>query len=289
MPRIASLLLIGCLALAANLAATCHKPGTRVVIFVQGVYTSYDAAGTQGTALEAHRFDTIKAAFRAQGYDDAQLLDFSYTGGAVNASGAWKPLRYTCDQTDRPAATNMEPLETMMRDYRARHRDVHFTLVGHSLGGYLVFLAGARDAARVPDQRLGIDAVVTLDAPLKGVSADKKIIFDFIPCERTYEAGAELVAARLDPATADVRRYQAGVMAGAAIRLGTFGNAGDCLWNTARCLGGGWIDDSETQFLDDAAAASMRYDIVSDPLYSHDAILADATAAADVVAFVGAP
>ncbi len=295
MRRITVLLFI---ALVPLLSATCYKPGTRVVIFVQGVYTTYDAAGTQGTALEAHRFDTIKAAFLANGYDDAHLLDFSYAGGAVNASGVWKPTRYTCEETDRTSSENVAPLEQMMRDYRAHHPDAHFTLVGHSLGGYLAFVAGVRDAARSPDpsgqgpnglrQRLGIDAVVTLDAPLKGVSADKKILFDFVPCEKTYLAGGELVAARLDAGTAELRRDQARAMAAAGIRLGTFGNIGDCLLATARCLGGNWIDDVETQFLDADADASMRYDIVANPLYSHDAILADATAAADVVAFVGA-
>lgn len=287
MPRIATLLLIAVLPLLV--AAQCYKPATRVVIFVQGVYTEYDANGTQATGVEEHRFDTLKAAFRARGYEASHLLDFSYAGGAMSAAGTWKPTHYACDETDRVAAANVATLEAMIRDYHARHRDAHFTLVGHSLGGHITFLAGARDAARAPDQRLGIDVVVTLDAPLQGVSPDKKVIFDFVPCEKTYEAGAELVAARLDPATPDVRRYQAGVMAAEGVRLGTFGNVSDCLWNTARCIGGDWANDAETQFLDGHAAVSMRYDILADALYSHDAILADATAVADVVGFVGAP
>lgn len=288
MPRILPLLImIAMLPLLA--AAQCYKPGTRVVIFVQGVYTELDAQGTQGTGVEDHRFDTLKQAFRDRGYDDARLLDFSYAGGTMSQAGAWKPVHYSCDETDRAAAENVATLEAMIRDYRGRHRDAHFTIVGHSLGGYIAMLAGARDAARAPDQRLAIDVVVTLDAPLLGVSPDKKTIFDFVPCEKTYEAGAELVAARLDPATPDIRRYQAGVMAAEGVRLGTFGNVSDCLWNTARCIGGDWADDSGTQFLDGQAAVSMRYDILFDPFFSHDAILADAAAVADVVAFVGAP
>ena len=63
----------------------------------------------------------------------------------------------------------------------------------------------------------------------------------------------------------------------------------DCLWNTGHCLpGGGWIDDSGTQFLD-GAAARFSYAIDSNPLESHDAILAHAPAVTDATAFVGAP
>ena len=285
-PPAVLLLLLACLPF---LAGTCYKPGTCVVVFVQGVYTTLDAEGTQGTLSEAHRFDTMKAAFVAKGYRADRLLDFSYAGGTMNASGQWKPAPYECEETDRATLDNVAVLEEMLRDYRAKHRDAHFALVGHSLGGYVVFVAAARDAARPPSERLGIDVAATLDAPLLGVSPDKKVIFDFVACDKTYLAGADLVAARLDPATPSVRLYQSVVMAQAGVRLGTFGNTADCLWNTRRCLGGDWADDTNTQFLPDQAAVSMSYDVPADPLASHDAILADATAVADVVGFVGAP
>lgn len=275
--------------LALLSGAKCHPPGTRVIIFVQGLYTSYDATGTQPSPVEARRFSALKAAFAAKGYATASLLDFSYAGGAVSTDGAWRPAPYSCDQTDRTPDQNLIPLEQMMRDYRKAHPNAHFTLVGHSLGGYLTFLEGARDAARPDGQKLGVDVVVTLDAPLKGVSTDKKAIIDLLPCDKTYAAGGDLVAQRYDPATADARRYQAAVMATAGVRLATLGNEFDCLFNTARCAGGDWVDDTETQFLDGQASISNRYRVDSPPLSSHDAILADPSAIADALAFVGAP
>jgi pimeloyl-ACP methyl ester carboxylesterase len=276
--------------LALLSGAKCYPAGTRVVIFVQGLYTAYDASGTQGTLAEAHRFDGMKAAFAAKGYAGTSLLDFSYAGGTVSSDGAWHPASYTCAQTDRFPADNLAVMEQMLKSYRKAHQNAHFTLVGHSLGGYLAFLEGARDAARPADQKLGVDVVVTLDAPLKGVSADKKIIIDLLPCDKTYLAGGDLVARKLDATTPDVRRYQAGVMAEAGVRVATLGNEFDCLFNTGHCVAGGtWVDDTETMFLDGQASVSKRYQVEASPFLSHDAIVADPNAISDAVAFVGAP
>ncbi len=279
--------LLGLFAIFA--AAQCYPTGSRVVVFVQGYYTTYDETGTQPTVNEGQRFNVLKNAFIAKGYDRKSLLDFSYTGGSVTSDGVWHPNDYTCDKTDRVANDNLVPLENMLRDYKSHHKNAHFTLVGHSLGGYLSFIEGARDAARPPPEKLGIDVVVTLDAPLKGSSPDKAAIINLIPCDKTLAAGAEIVNEKFDAATPDIRRYQAAVMAQAGIRVGTFGNLFDCLWNTGHCLPGGtWIDDSDTQFLDGQAAVSMSYLIESPALLSHDAILADPTAVNDAVTFVGA-
>ncbi len=286
--RILTLILV--IAFMAVLSgARCYPPGTRVVIFIQGVYSTYDASGTQSSVLEGQRFNTLKAAFVAKGYRKDALLDYSYAGGNVRIDGAWRPAPYNCELTDRPADQNLAVLEQMLRDYRAKHPDAHFTLVGHSLGGYLAFLEGAREADRSDGAKLGIDVVVTIDAPLAGVSPDKKTLIDFIPCDKTYIAGAEIVAQKFDPAIPATRTAQAAAMAAQGVRLATMGNEWDCLWNTDHCLpGGGWIDDSATQFVD-GAALTGRYRVDSSPLLSHDAILADPALAADTTAFVGAP
>jgi alpha-beta hydrolase superfamily lysophospholipase len=176
----------------------------------------------------------------------------------------------------------------MLRAYKARHPDAHFALIGHSLGGHIVFQAAARDAARPPEQRIGVSEAITLDAPLQGVSADKRVVIDFIPCDKTYEAGAELVVAGADPSTADVRRYQAGVMALNDVRLMTIGNVNDCLYNTAHCIGGTWADDSETQFVD-GAAVEVRLALTTELLDSHDAVVAAEAAIDEVVLFLGPP
>ncbi|MDP9236757.1 MAG: lipase family protein [Chloroflexota bacterium] len=270
--------------------AKCYPPGTRVVVFVQGIYTSYDASGTQGSLAENHRFETMKAAFLAKGYDPASLLDFSYNGGSVSADGTWHPAAYGCEQTDRLPADNLAFLEQMLKDYRRAHPNAHFTLVGHSLGGYLAFLEAARDAGRPAEQKLGIDVVVTLDAPLKGVDVDKKIILDLLRCDKTYLAGADIVAQKLDPSTPSVRQYQAAVMAQAGVRMATLGNEFDCFYNTSHCVAGGtWVNDVDTQFLEGQASISKRYQIDTPAFVSHDAIVADPNVIANTVAFVGAP
>ncbi|MBI5287736.1 MAG: hypothetical protein HY873_02050 [Chloroflexi bacterium] len=272
---------------ALGMGARCYKPDTRTIVFIQGIYTTYDGE-TQSTAVEGPRFSTLKSAFADAGYEAGDLLDFSYAGGTVDDVGAWEPKDYSCELTDRTAAENLGFLEQMLRDYRAEHDGAHFTLVGHSLGGYLAYLEGVREADRPNDQKLDIDVVVTLDAPLEGVDADKKAIIDAIPCEKTYVAGAEIVAQKFDPGIASTRSVEAGRMAAQGVRLATVGNLNDCLWNTSHCLpGSGFIDDSGTQFVDGATAFS--YEVASAPLSSHDAILAHAPAVADVLGFVGEP
>ncbi|HZP57899.1 MAG TPA: hypothetical protein VFC53_10180 [Dehalococcoidia bacterium] len=282
--------LLALLALAAvAFSAKCYPPNTRVVVFIQGVYSSYDANGTVPDGLEDHTFDHLKAAFVAKGYDRAKLLDFSYAGGTVDAAGTWHPAPYGCELTDRTSDQNLVPLEAMLRDYRAKHPKVHFALVAHSLGGYLAFLEGAREAARPDDQKLDIDVVVAISAPLKGVSADKKTVIDLAtPCPKTYLAGAELIAARQDPNTPAVRATQAAAMAHAGIRLATLGSLNDCLYNVPPCLGTG-TNETDTQFLDGQAAYSRAYDLHVNPLLSHFATVAGEAPVADAVTFVGAP
>ena len=269
-------------------AAKCHPPDTRVVVFLQGLYTNYQSDGTQGTALEEHRFDTLKAAFLANGYDETELLDFSYAGGSVDSDGNWRPLPYPCALTDRHSDVALGKLEQMLMSYKQAHPEAHFALVGHSLGGYLAFLEGVRETARPDDAKLDVHVVVTLDSPLQGASADKKVILDQVPCQKTFQAGGELVTQKADPATPDLRSVQALAMAEQGIRLATFGNDNDCLWRTARCIGGDWVDDGATQYVV-GAALTASYDVVSGPLESHDAILAHPPAVADAAAFVGAP
>ena len=105
-----ALLCVALFVLAVS-AARCYPKDTRVVVFLQGLYTTYDASGTQGTLLEPHRFDTLKAALRANGYRDEDLLDFSYDGGVVTGSGQWRPRDYACEATDRPGMEHVLVLE----------------------------------------------------------------------------------------------------------------------------------------------------------------------------------
>lgn len=269
-------------------AARCNEPGTRVVVFMQGLYTTLDAEGTQTSFVEDHRFAAMKAGFLEAGYKPEQLLDYSYEGGNVTPGGIWQPEPYDCDVTDRPAMDSVTLLESMIRDYREEHPKAKVTLVGHSLGGYIAFLAGAREAGRGDDQRIGIDGVVTLDSPLSGASADKKVILDLIPCEKTYIAGGEMVSLRTDPTTPATRSAQATSMASAGVRLATLGNNRDCLFRTIVCAGGNWVDDGPSMFIE-TAELSRSYEVASEPLQSHDVVLIDPAVIDDTVAFVGNP
>ncbi len=285
--RLSFLLLLSSI-LLFNAAARCGEPGTRAVIFVQGLYTTLDEDGTQTSLVEEHRFETMKRAFIDADYKPQQLLDYSYEGGAVSSTGVWKPEAYACEVTDRQALKSVELLEQMVRDYRKKHPKARVTLVGHSLGGWVAYLAGVREAERAKGDRIGIDGVVTLDAPLRGASPDKKPLIDLFGCEKTYIAGAELVVIRADASTDATRAAQAQTMTAAGVRLATLGNLNDCLWATVRCLGGTWVDDGPTQFIE-GAELSRGYEVLSGPLQSHEAILIDPAAIADVVAFVGNP
>ena len=276
-------------AAALLMGARCNPAGTRVIVFMQGYYTSYDASGTEPTIVEGQRFNVLKNEFAAKGYARTALLDFSYAGGGVARDGTWRPNPYSCELTDRVSDDNLAPLEKMLRDYGARHPHAHFTLVGHSLGGYLAYVEGTREAGRTNPAKLGIDTVVTLDAPLQGASPDKKLVLDIVQCDKTYLAGAEIVQQKLDPATPALRRDQVHAMADQGIRIATYGNALDCFWNPAICVPAlPWADDSGTQLLPEPATSHM-YQITSVPLASHDAILGDAGVGADVVGFVGVP
>ena len=283
------LTLLGLLPLLVLLAgAKCHAPDTRVVVFVQGLYTSLDTDGTTTVGLEPHSFDTLKQALVAKGYPAPRLLDYSYAGGTMTDDGRWVPQPYSCEITDRAPAESLAVLETMLADYRRQHPKAHFTLVGHSVGGYLAFLEGAREAGRTDGNKLAVDEVVTFDAPLKGVSADKKAIIDIAsPCAKTYIAGVDLVQARNDPTTGSTRATQAAAMAASGIRLATLGNSMDCLYALPACIGGG-SDDTDTQTVPDAAF-SMMYTAPTNPFLSHFLILVHPPAVTDAVQCVGAP
>jgi pimeloyl-ACP methyl ester carboxylesterase len=284
------LLVVMVAVLASNVGAQCYPPGSRVVIFMQGVYSSLDAEGTDDIGWEDHAFDKLKASFVSAGYNESQLLDFSYRGGAISEQGAWTPNIYACSDTDRVSDANLAVLEKMLRDYRAKHPDAHFTLVGHSLGGYLAYLEAVRESARPDGDRLHVDVVIALQAPLNGVSADKKLALDAaVSCPKTYNAAAEIVADKLNPDIGSLRASQVAAMKAAGTRLATLGNNGDCLYNLSNCLAAASIvDDTQTQYIDSADLVK-RYHIESHTPISHFAVIAYPQALLDIIAFVGPP
>src|SRR5207237_3692278 len=86
--------------LALFSAAKCYQPDTRVVIFIQGLYTSYGPDGTTSVGVEPHTFDTLKFALETKGYAAPRLLDYSYNGGWSAPDGSWIPRDYGCQTAD---------------------------------------------------------------------------------------------------------------------------------------------------------------------------------------------
>ncbi|HXF52155.1 MAG TPA: alpha/beta fold hydrolase [Dehalococcoidia bacterium] len=269
-------------------AGYCPPPGERVVVFVQGLYTSLEDGQTGVGPLGERRFATLRQAFRDAGFPDERLLDFSYAGGRVDDAGRWVPEDYGCLDTDRPTEASVDRLDAMLRAYREAHPKAGFVLVGHSLGGYIAFELAEREAART--DKVGLSAVVTIDAPLLGASADKQVVLDLVECDgKTYAAGADLVRLASDPAAQEAQRAAARAIRADAIRLATIGNANDCLYYPTPCgLPGPFVDDRATQTLEGADLA-LYGAIASGPFESHEIATAYAPYVDAIVRFAGPP
>ena len=101
------------------MGARCYPAGSRVVIFIQGYYTTYDEGGTQATIVEGQRFNVLKNEFASKGYARAAMLDFSYAGGGVTQDGTWRPNPYPCELTDRRSDDNLKPLPQEIIEHAA--------------------------------------------------------------------------------------------------------------------------------------------------------------------------
>lgn len=255
---------------------------------MQGLYTSLEDGQTPVGPLGERRFATLRQAFREAGFPDERVLDFSYAGGRVDDVGRWVPRDYDCLDTDRPTGEAVDRLDAMLRAYREAHPKAGFVLVGHSLGGYIAFELAAREATR--SDKVGLSAVVTIDAPLLGASADKQAVLDLVDCDgKTYAADADLVRLAVDPAEREAQLASVRAIRADAIRLATLGNAGDCLYCPTPCgLPGPFADDRATQVLEGADLA-LYETIPSGPLESHEVATAYAPYVDAIVRFAGPP
>lgn len=234
------------------------SPPRQVVIFVQG-YASCLTAGREygsscGTdSVEDEVFRALKEELRAVGFEEADFLEFSYSGGHVDElSGRWIPDDYAC--TEPSSRTYEAPafeLRSMVMAYRARHPNVEIALVGHSFGG-LVALEATRYVLAGVDTS-GITTVVTVDSPLNGVPAnwfsnarDNVLAFldtwlNRFPCQRPFldspatDSVKALYGASGNSAALRPNRELKREAIDAGIAIWNAGNTSDCIWVPSSC------------------------------------------------------
>jgi len=134
----------------------------RIAIVVDGLNSSSDSEGAMSKLdLESH------------GYDRADIIRFSYSGGrvadgsaaeAAGGLGLIQSTTYDANDTRGSVAGNVDDLEAMLRDASAAFPGVPIDVYGHSLGGLITRLA----VVGVADD-VDVGVVVTLGAPNHGV------------------------------------------------------------------------------------------------------------------------
>jgi hypothetical protein len=215
--------------------------------------------GTSLGAETASPFAALQRELVARGWPADRFLAFSYAGGAV-VDGRWRPTAHGCESTGRPLASSVATLGQLIGAYAGARPGTRFVLVGHSLGGlvgwsYLAAMRGASASAASPGLPGPILGLVTVDAPLRGVGADKRLAAALSACGGpVIDELASLYrdADRLADRWADL----AGWAAARGVRVATIGSQGDCLYFPrlpgcevpyAALLGSS--DDRETQYV----------------------------------------
>ncbi|MEO1060058.1 MAG: peptidoglycan DD-metalloendopeptidase family protein [Actinomycetota bacterium] len=98
------------------------------------------------------------------GYDDGDVVRFSYEGGATPGTGAGLGIdesAYAPTDTEVGLEESAELLDELLADVRAASPGVPIDIVAHSMGGILVRLA-------VDEVGSGVERVVTLATPHRG-------------------------------------------------------------------------------------------------------------------------
>ncbi|HEY3108922.1 MAG TPA: hypothetical protein VGL23_09230 [Chloroflexota bacterium] len=230
-------------------------------VFLTGYATSLGAE-------TASPFAALQRELIARGWPAESFLAFSYAGGAV-VEGRWRPTAHGCESTGAPLASDVARLGELMSAYARVRPGVRFVLVGHSLGGLVgwSYLSALRTGPAAPSPIVGL---VTIDAPLRGVGADKRLAAALSACGGPV---LDELAALYRDADRLAERWAelAAWTAGRGVRVATVGSQGDCLYfpRMAGCevpyaalLGSS--DDRETQYVPGVA---VRLAIPVDPAW----------------------
>ena len=219
-----------------------------------GARSSRASASTRSSTRSSRRATTANA-----------LLDFSYAGGSrpQRRHVAPESLRV------RPHRPHRRRQPRAARDDAARlsARSTRTRTSRSSATASAATSRSSRVRARPPAPTRRSSASTSSSRSTRRCRAStptRSSIIDIVPCEKTYLAGGELVAQKLDPADAGApranrrRRWRS-----SGIRLATFGNAYDCLWNTGLLRPRRRGSTTAARSSCDDAAASKMYSIDS--------------------------
>jgi pimeloyl-ACP methyl ester carboxylesterase len=189
--------------------------GGRMIIFMGGY------GGSSFSQSEAFRW--IKEKLVEKGWRRTQFLEATYKID-INAlpRGEIKPQDYQPEDTKLDPMLSVSKLRLELRRYKELLPLTKFILIGHSLGGFIAFEAALAHTDAV-------EAVITLDSPLKGVDRSfwsesvDKIIIDFMG----KEVGEYLVKIGDDPATAEIVENKAKKLRSQGVRVFTITNKDD--------------------------------------------------------------
>lgn len=259
---------------APNLSVPAQTTDARqVVIFVQGINTSYDPPIVSPVPQlhDPSNFEVLKDRLIDDldlEYQSSDFIDFSYAPGAYEG-GNISLVPYTCSQTGQDLFQSGASLRKLIENVHAVGPEKEIVLVGHSMGGVVIAWAleglGTTDAAAQ-----AISSIVTIDSPLYGASSEDinvlaRTLVLFPQCQGnlTQSAAARQLQSDL---LSHLNAITSGVPSGtelrlllsfgrfhdAGVRVGTFGNQFDCIYNHPYCanqivrLGNGPLDNALT-------------------------------------------
>jgi pimeloyl-ACP methyl ester carboxylesterase len=202
-----------------------QREGSRTkVLFIGGLDSHLQRVSTQS-------FRPLQSLLQAEGYSTSDLITFSYAGGELNGLGEYTPAFYDCSWTRLGIERTYAQLKAFLTAYGRMRPDVSFVLVGHSFGGLLAFRA-------LEDPELPVSKVVTIEAPLNGISWPKAQWAQlFTGCETAWDNGSITDVAKMAGPTRARNRETVAKATERGVTVVTVGNADDCYYRPLACRG----------------------------------------------------
>jgi pimeloyl-ACP methyl ester carboxylesterase len=201
-----------------------------VFVFLQGF--SSDITPTDWD----HGLWQVRDALAARGWSRSQFFSYGYRGGSV-ANGVWTVNTYSCGDTLQSLATDAYWLDDFLYQYGLAHPATRFVLVGHSLGGSVVWRHFLNEFEGRSGQSNVVGAV-TIDSPLQGISSGKATLGD-LGCVLPHQNQAQAFTAVMNDLSAiyasapTSQPYWASIasrLRAGGVPLTNFGNDADCLY-----------------------------------------------------------